>query len=354
MTERAIIEQATRLRRQREAHLVATIVRAEGCRTGARMLLTQFRWITSSASGVSLEAEVANIGWERTRRGEPFLLQCQAPDGDLCSAFGLDGEGAVELLVERAGVPGRIDPLEIADRCLRTQRRGAVVTVIGGGKLGARVALVAGEDPTGEIDEPSLRDAMIDDCRRALETGESGLRRHGDVECYVEAILPPPRLFIFGIGHDAVPIVQLARAIGWDVAVCGHEPRHATRTRFSQADEVLVGTASDLAARVDECDRAVCLVMSHRYELDRANLGVLVGTHARYIGVPGPRQRTAKMLEELCLGTYDDPRLHAPVGLDLGAETAHEQALAIIAEIQAVLRHAPAVSHLPVRHALVA
>lgn len=350
MTERAIIEQATRLRRQREAHLVATIVRAEGMRVGARMLLTQFRWITSSASGVSLEAELANTGWDRTRGGEPFLLHCDAPDGDLCSAFGLDGEGPVEVLVERAAGPGRIDPLEIAETCLRTQRRGAVATVIGGGKLGARVAVLSGADPTGEIADVALRAAMIDDCRRAIETGESRTNRHGDVEWYVEAILPPPRLYVFGIGHDAVPIVQLARAIGWDVAVCAHEPRHATRTRFSQADEILVGSAADLAARVDECDRAVALVMSHRYELDRDNLGALVGTRVRYIGVPGPRSRTEKMLGELCLGV-DDPRIHAPVGLDLGAQTAHEQALAIIAEIQAVLRQASAVSPLPMRHA---
>ena len=350
MTERAIIEQATRLRRQREPHLVAMIVRAEGRRPGARMLLTQFRWITGGSSGVSLEADLANTGWQRTQHGEPFLLKCSAPDGDLCSAFGLDGEGEIEVLVERAGVPGRIDPLEVAERCLRTQRRGAVVTVIAGGKLGARVALVSGEDPVSDALEPALVGAMLDDARSALETGTSGLRRYGEVEAYVEAILPPPRLFIFGIGHDAVPIVQLAHAIGWDVAVCAHEPRHATRTRFSQADEVLVGTAADLAARVDECDRAVALVMSHRYALDRDNLGALVGTRVRYIGVPGPRSRTQKMLGELCLGG-DDARIHAPVGLDLGAQTAHEQALAIIAEIQAVLRQAPAVSPLPIRHA---
>jgi xanthine/CO dehydrogenase XdhC/CoxF family maturation factor len=341
MTERAIIDQATRLRRQREPHLVAMIVRAEGRRGGARMLLTQFRWITSGSSGVSLEANLANTGWERTQHGEPFLLKCDAPDGDLCSAFGLDGEGEIEVLVERAGVPGRIDPLVIAERCLRSQRRGAVVTVIAGGKLGARVALVAGEDPVSDSLEPALAGAMLDDARSALETGFSGLRRYGDVEAYVEAILPPPRLFIFGIGHDAVPIVQLAHAIGWEVAVCAHEPRHATRSRFSTADEVLIGTAADLAARVDECDRAVALVMSHRHDLDRDNLAALLRTRARYIGVPGTRTRTLKMLNES--GSVEDPRLHAPVGLDLGAHTAHEHALAIIAEIQAVLRDAPVI-----------
>jgi xanthine/CO dehydrogenase XdhC/CoxF family maturation factor len=350
MTERAIIDHATRLRREREAHLVATIVRAEGLRVGARMLLTQFRWMTSSSSGVSLESELANTGWDRTRHGETFVLRCEAPDGDLCSAFGLDGEGPVEILVERAGVPGRIDPLELSERCLRTQRRGAVATIIGGGKVGARVALIAGADPTGEIEDVAVRGAMIEDCRRAIECGESRTNHHGNVEWYVEAILPPPRIFVFGIGHDAAPIVQLARAIGWDVAVCAHEARHATRTRFPQADEILVGSAADLAARVDECDRAVALVMSHRYELDRDNLGALVGTRVRYIGVPGARGRTEKMLGELCLG-LDDARIHAPVGLDLGAQTAHEQALAIIAEVQAVLRRAPAVSPLPLRHA---
>ena len=139
MTERAIIEQATRLRRQREAHLVATIVR--GGRVPDRL--------ADAADAVPLDLELRERREPRRRAREHRLgahaerraVCCSAvPDGDLCSAFGLDGEGAVELLVERAGVPGRIDSLEIAEKCLRTQRRGAVVTVIGGGKVGARVA----------------------------------------------------------------------------------------------------------------------------------------------------------------------------------------------------------------------
>jgi xanthine/CO dehydrogenase XdhC/CoxF family maturation factor len=342
MTERTIIEQATRLRRRREPFLVAMVVRADGPRAGARMLLTRFRWITGSASGVSLEADLANTGWMRTSDGEPFVLRCEATDGELCAAFGLDGEDTVDIFVERSGAPGRIDPLELAERCLHTQRRGAVVTITGGGRLGARVALVAGEDPQCDPLDPALRGAMLDDARSALETGESRARRYGDVDAFVEAIVPPPCLFIFGTGHDAIPIVELAHAIGWDVAVCAHEVRHATRQRFCRAD-VLVGAARDLATRIDDCDRAVALVMAHRYDLDRDNLGALLDTEARYIGVLGPSARAARMAGELCLG-HPDPRVHAPTGLLLGAETAHEHALAIIAEIQAVLRraHVPA------------
>ncbi|HEY5947483.1 MAG TPA: XdhC family protein, partial [Kofleriaceae bacterium] len=164
----------------------------------------------------------------------------------------------------------------------------------------------------------------------------------GSVDVFIEAVLPPPRVFVFGTGHDAVPVVQLARNLGWDVAVCTDQVRVTTRERFGQADEILVGTPAELASRIDECDRAVAIVMNHNYELDRDAVGMLIGTRARYIGVLGPRARTSRMLNDLYLVSQDDPRLHAPIGLELGAETPHEIALAIVSEVQAVLARVPA------------
>jgi len=117
--------------------------------------------------------------------------------------------------------------------------------------------------------------------------------------------------------------------------------RVSIRQRFVRADEVLVGTSAELAARIDHCDRAVAIVMGHDYQLDREHLGMLLATRARYIGVLGPRARTTRMLEELGTGAADDPRIHAPLGLELGAETPQEIALAAIAEIQAVIARAP-------------
>jgi xanthine/CO dehydrogenase XdhC/CoxF family maturation factor len=358
--ERQILDAAARMRRQREPHLIATVVRVNGSayrRPGARMLLTQFRWITGSVSGGCLEGDIAKKGWWRTQSGEPVLvtydsrIDDDASDEDIRAAFGLGCEGVVEVLLERAGTPGRIDPLAFASECVRTQRRGAVVTVIHSRvpaiKVGSRVAVRSGAEPVADaIEDEVLRIAMIADAKAAIANGVSTCRTYnsakGSVDVFVEAILPPPRLFVLGTGHDAVPVVQLARNLGWDVVVCADQVRVTTRERFHQADEILVGTPAELAARIDECDRAVAVVMNHNYELDREHLGMLIKTGAKYIGVLGPRTRTTRMLNEQYLVAQDDPRLHAPIGLELGAETPHEIALAIVAEVQTVLAQVPA------------
>ena len=359
MAERAIIEAAARLRRQGEPHLVATVVAVHGSgyrRPGARMLLTQFRWIAGSVSGGCLEGDISHKGWWRTRHGEPVVVRydSRVPDGadddDIRAAFGLGCDGVVEVLLERASTPGRIDPLELASECLRSQRRAAVVTIfrsdVPGVAIGSRLAMRAGGEPWGDALGDDLAAAIAADARVAIERGESATRTYpiagGTVEAFVEAIVPPPHLFVLGTGHDAVPVVEIARSLGWEVAVCTPRPRVSIRQRFVRADEVLVGTPAEIAARVDQCDRAVAIVMAHDLELDRQHLGMLLATRARYIGVLGPRARTARLLDELGLGTHDDPRIHAPVGLELGAETPQEIALASVAEILAVLARAPA------------
>jgi xanthine dehydrogenase accessory factor len=359
--ERQIIDAAARLRRQREPHLIATVVRVQGSayrRPGARMLLTQFRWITGSVSGGCLEGDIAKKGWWRTQDGDPVLvtydsrLAPDADDDDIRSAFGLGCDGVVEVLLERAGAPGRLDPLEFASECIRTQKRGALVTVIRSGlpeiKVGSRVAVRAGTDGQADaIADDVLRTAMMADGRAAIASGQSMTRSYasarGTIDVFVEAVLPPPRLFVFGTGHDAVPVVHFGRTLGWDVTVCADQVRVSTRQRFSQADEILVGSPAELAARIDECDRAVAVVMNHNYELDREHLATLIGSRARYIGVLGPRARTTRMLTELQVMAHD-PRVHAPVGLQIGAETPHEIALAIVTEVQAVLARVPAQS----------
>ena len=119
--------------------------------------------------------------------------------------------------------------------------------------------------------------------------------------------------------------------------VCTHEQRHATRDRFTMADEVVVGTADEIAARIAEADHAVAVVINHDLERDRESVAMLLGTKARYIGVLGPRARTERLIGEAAR----DPRIHAPVGLELGAETPQEIALAIVGEVMAALAPAP-------------
>jgi xanthine dehydrogenase accessory factor len=192
----------------------------------------------------------------------------------------------------------------------------------------------------------ALRDALASDLADAIASGRTTNLDRGDIEVLVEAVLPPPRLFVLGTGHDAVPVATLAKNLGWDVVVCARQAKFSLRDRFATADEVLVGTDAEIAQRIDESDRALAIVMSHDYERDRDVLGTLLDSRVRYIGMLGPSARTNRMLDEL--GRAPDARVHAPVGLELGAETPQEIALAIVAEAQAEIAHASAVR----RHAV--
>jgi xanthine/CO dehydrogenase XdhC/CoxF family maturation factor len=130
--------------------------------------------------------------------------------------------------------------------------------------------------------------------------------------------------------------------VGWETVVCDATARFATRERFAQADEILVAAPAAGAARADPSDRAMAVVMAHDYERDRACLAALLATRITYIGMLGPRRRTARMLEDLGIDRLD-PRVHAPVGLAIGAETPQEIALAIVSEAQSVLTRTSAI-----------
>ncbi|HEX3773208.1 MAG TPA: XdhC family protein, partial [Polyangiaceae bacterium] len=183
---------------------------------------------------------------------------------------------------------------------------------------------------------------------RALENPSNECRSvHGpSFEALLEIIEPPPHLFVFGAGPDAVPVVQFARALGLSVTVCDASRRPSLRERFPNT-EFHAADAASLAPRLDQCRTPLALVMSHHFQSDVAALGMLLESRAAYIGLLGPARRTAQLLKELnrerdTLSTRDRARLHGPVGLDLGAQTPAQIALAILAEIQAVLQHASA------------
>jgi CTP:molybdopterin cytidylyltransferase MocA len=132
----------------------------------------------------------------------------------------------------------------------------------------------------------------------------------------------------------------MARAVGWRVTVFDRRGRMATRARFAEADHVLGGSLEALEAVVTSTVSPIAVLMSHDFDVDRDALGALLRTRAAYIGVLGPRRRTERMLEALGAGALspeDQRRLHAPVGLAIGAETPQEIALAIVAEAQAAL-----------------
>jgi xanthine dehydrogenase accessory factor len=204
-------------------------------------------------------------------------------------------------------------------------------------ETGARLFI----DEEGKVSHEKLSGemaAMIEIEVRALTSGARIYDFDGvAAKVFIETLLPPVPLVVFGAGHDALPVVQLARELGWQTQVVDPQARPASRSRFSMADRVTLSRPEDVGAHVAIAPRTMALLMSHNYSHDLTLLRFLLASPARYIGVMGPRKRTERMLRELAANKANLARLHSPVGLDIGANGPAEIALSILAEMRAVL-----------------
>src|ERR1700674_1412955 len=166
--------------------------------------------------------------------------------------------------------------------------------------------------------------------RRRAEAPRGGGGAPGG-RVFLEPLLPPLRLLVCGAGHDAIPLVRQASELGWHVVVADVRRALLDAGRFPGASEfsaVDPGAATALASG----ERTAAVLMSHNYLRDIAYLRSLLDAPLVYLGVLGPRGRTEQMLAEI--GRVDAiARLHAPAGLDIGADGPEEVAHAIIAEI---------------------
>ena len=349
LSELAVVcHEAEVLRARGVPFLLATVVRVSGSayrRPGARMLVAEDRWVAGSLSGGCLERDVLVRGGFRTRAGAARLVIYDASaDDEVRAGLGLGCDGVVEVLLERIDAHTPLDPLAFAGACIAGECFGAVVTAFASCDpevtVGSRM-LVTSEGVVGTtLRRGVLVDALAAEARAVLAVERAVARvatvsgPGGDVTVLVERVGPPPHLFVVGTRHDAEHVVALARQVGFAVSLAStrHEPGVLAGAAF-------VGSPEAIAAKVDARLLSAAVIMTHDYAADRACLAALLGSRARYVGVLGPRARTTRMLEELgrTLSPEERARVHAPVGLDLGAETPREVALAIVAEVQASL-----------------
>jgi xanthine/CO dehydrogenase XdhC/CoxF family maturation factor len=214
--------------------------------------------------------------------------------------------------------------------------------------IGSRLIIDENGEASGDMSSSELGLAIASDIRAALSEDASSVRVYewdgGTTKVFIETLTPPVQLVVFGAGHDALPIVELAHGLGWQTEVVDPQARPASSARFSQADKVTLARPETVGEQVHVTPRTLALLMSHNYVHDQALLKFLLASPARYIGVMGPRKRTEQIINELEEGDSnfrlkqtDESRLYAPAGLDIGADTPAEIALSIIAEMRTVL-----------------
>jgi len=351
----AILEAIEESRRTGKTAILATVVQVEGSayrRPGARMLMTEDGWRAGSVSGGCLESDLLERAWQLTTSGEAALVSYDTTDEtDAVLGVGVGCRGVVRILVERLAPGRQPDAVAFLGDCLRRRQAGALVTLIAregavGAKVGARLLLHEDGRVAGDIQDAELAARTQQDARRALASGRPAVKVYslpaGTATAFIEAVRPPVPLSIFGAGPDALPMVRLAKDLGWHVTVVDARAAFATRERFAQADEVVACPPEVIPQRVRLEPETVALVMTHNYLQDQRILGVLLPSPVRYLGILGPKSRTQRLLSDLAAqgAVWTDKqvaRVYAPVGLDIGADGPEEIALAVLAEIRAVL-----------------
>ncbi len=356
---------------------IATVAMAEGSayrRHGARMLVLPDGKRVGSISGGCLESDVAAHAVKAIRSGVPefVLYDSQISNSDLILELGC--KGAVGILIEPAKSPSVQNALGLFSTALKERRSSAMATVFqsqhGSFRISNYMTLHDNGVVEGDLADSTLSCELLAELNQVLKTGRACSktyvpdknRRECAVNVLLEPIEPPIALTLCGAGQDALPLIEMATALGWQTMVVDHRKALLTPERFPGA-KLLHGSYPDHAFELRILDaRSAVVIMTHNYEQDKTILASLLSSPVRYLGLVGPRERGEKIQRELRESEvhFDDRflrKLYSPAGLDIGAEPSEGIALAILSEIQAVfseryggfLRHRVGSIHIPAK-----
>jgi xanthine dehydrogenase accessory factor len=313
---------------------------------GAALAVAAGGEVIGSVSGGCVEGAVYELGTEVAATGEPVLQTYGVSDDD-AFAVGLTCGGILDIFVEPVSRQTFPELGEIAAAVDRGEPVAVATVISGPGKVGARRVIWGdlARQSTGSLGSGDRLDAAVDDdVRGMLAQGLTGIRRYGEhgerrgdeLSVFVNSFAPPPRMLVFGAIDFAAAVARVGKFLGYHVTVCDARQIFATRSRFPDADEVVVDWPHRFLAGIEVDARTVICVLTHDPKFDVPVLEVALRTPAGYIGAMGSRRTHEDRLERLrAVGMTEAElaRLRSPIGLDLGARTPEETAVSIAAEL---------------------
>lgn len=317
---------------------LATVIETWGSsprRAGASMAITPDGKITGSVSGGCVEGAVFDAGVEVLKSKRPQLLHFGVAD-ETAWEVGLACGGSIDIFVK---------PLESAffhalHSTLQDEEPAVVATVVRGpdALLGCELLLRESGQVTGSI-SPELDDQVIALAKETLEQGESRrVMLHEDVEVFLDVLLPPPTLIAVGGVHITIALMSLAKTLGYRTVVVDPRSAFGNEERFPHVDRLIPLWPDEAFQQIPITRSTAIAMLTHDPKLDDPALKVALPSPAFYVGALGSKTTQAKRRQRLLedgLSEEQLDRLHGPIGLNIGAGTPEEIAMAIMAEIVA-------------------
>lgn len=331
---------------QNKQTALATVVKVEGSsyrRPGARMLVTDDGEITGAISGGCLEGDALRKAlFAMNSKQNKLVIYDTTDDDDLNLGIQLGCNGIVYILFEPIDSRHENNQLSLLKKITQQRKDAVLITVFNEDQNApqAGTCCFINEDERYGLHE-DVED-IITDSHLAFEQRNSVVKRFADLSVLYQFIPPALQMVIAGAGNDAQPLVEMGALLNWNIYVVDGRATHATQRRFIKAHKVIVAKPAEVLRYIQTDAQTAFVLMTHNYNYDLALLEQLIMRKCAYIGVLGPQQKLHRMLGELhkrnlfVTGEQLD-KIHGPAGLDIGAETAEEIAVSIIAEIKAVL-----------------
>ncbi len=331
-----ILEQAAAWLAAGEPIVLATIVHIRGTSSqplGARMAITRGDRFVGAVSSGCVEGDVYHQAVPLLASSGARMVRYRHVENPLI-AIGLNCEGQIEVLLERVDAP-TLALLRGED----APPRSVLVTLCDPAQPDDPRPLHMRVLPEGDTSAPLPEDVRRDALAAFADERPRSVRYPDGRVALLEPRLPPPTLLIFGGEAVAVPLVKMAKILGFRTVVSDARAAFATREKHPDADAVIAAWPEDMIARVGTDARTYVVSLNHEPRFEDALFRALVGRPLAYLGAIGKPERQAERearaaASDLDLGQL--PPIHTPIGLDIGGKSAEEIALSILAEVVAV------------------
>lgn len=339
--------------------VLATVVHVEGSsyrRAGARMLVDEDGIMTGAISGGCLEGDALRKALHALHQGKNKLVTYDTSDeNDAVIGAQLGCNGVIQVLFEPIDFSKADNPVELLKQASSQDQTMIIGTFFHLDKTREQIGttfLIDQDMKAKGLEMDSLyRNQIVNDCQQAFKDRTSLFREylHNDEKQYLflEVYTQPPTLVLVGAGNDAQVLAKMADVLGWKVVITDGRPTHANSDRFASSCQIIVAKPEEVLDQVNVTFRTAFVLMTHNYRYDLSVLKVLLGQpQIPYIGILGPKKKYQRMLDDLKadgveLSNHQQEIIHAPVGLEIGAETPAEIGLSILSEIQSVLTETP-------------
>lgn len=302
------------------------------------MAMNPSNQIAGSVTGGCIEAAVYEEAQEVIATKNPTLLHYSSTNEETPFDIGLSCGGMLDVLIESLDSEGWQKIFPALEACLKQNEFVSMITIISSANLGEKMLVWFDGRRLGSLGNINLDYEAAALAQVQMHKNQPGWFKLGKVEVFIDVLPPAARLIVIGAVHISIPLVSMAKTLGFRTIVVDSRKTFANLERFPHADELIIEWPVDALKKLLPDENTYIVALSHDEKIDNPALAVALSGPARYVGVLGAKKnvpKRVKALRELNITEKQINRLHAPVGLDLGASSMEEIALSILAEIVA-------------------